>query len=117
MTVNDIKRILVVGAGQMGSQIAMQAALHGYQVTLNDLSMEIIEKAMKLNRGHLERRVAKGQMTRDAMEAAIGRVRLEPISKRRPAIPTSSSKRSSSASRPSGSALPSWTASAHPTRF
>lgn len=78
MTVNDIKRILVVGAGQMGSQIAMQSALCGYQVTLNDLSMEIIEKAMKLNRGHLERRVAKGQMTKDAMEAAIGRVRLEP---------------------------------------
>ncbi len=62
----------------MGSQIAMQSALHGVQVTLNDLSMEIIEKAMKLNRGHLERRVAKGQMTRDAMEAAIGRVRLQP---------------------------------------
>lgn len=78
MTVNDIKRILVVGAGQMGSQIAMQAALHGVQVTLNDLSMDILAKAMKTNRGHLGRRVTKGQMTKDAMEAAIGRVRLEP---------------------------------------
>ena len=62
----------------MGSQIAMQAALHGVQVTLNDLSMDILAKAMKGNRGHLERRVTKGQMTKDAMEAAIGRVRLEP---------------------------------------
>ncbi len=78
MTVDDVKRIVVVGAGQMGSQIAMQAALHGVQVTLNDLSMDILAKAMKGNRGHLERRVTKGQMTKDAMEAAIGRVRLEP---------------------------------------
>jgi 3-hydroxybutyryl-CoA dehydrogenase len=78
MTIDDIKRILVVGAGQMGSQIAMQSALHGFQVTLNDLSMEIVEKAMKSNRGHLERRLAKGQLTKDALEAALARVRLEP---------------------------------------
>ena len=76
--VDDVKRILVVGAGQMGAQIAMQAALHGYAVTLNDLSRALLEKAVAGNRGHLERRVQKGQMTREAMEAALGRVRLEP---------------------------------------
>jgi 3-hydroxybutyryl-CoA dehydrogenase len=78
MTIDDVKRILVVGAGQMGSQIAMQSALHGYAVTLNDVSAAILEKAMAGNRGHLERRVAKGQMTKEAMDAALGRVRLEP---------------------------------------
>ncbi|MBI3454631.1 MAG: 3-hydroxyacyl-CoA dehydrogenase family protein [Candidatus Rokubacteria bacterium] len=78
MTVDDVKRILVVGAGQMGAQIAMQAALRGYLVTLNDLSGAILDKAMASNRGHLERRIAKGQLTKDAMEAAIARIRLEP---------------------------------------
>ena len=78
MKLEDIRRVLVVGAGQMGAQIAMQTALHGYNVTLNDLSTEILTRAMGLNRGHLERRVAKGQMTRQAMEAAIARVALEP---------------------------------------
>ena len=78
MRVEDIKRILVVGAGQMGAQIAMQAALHGYAVTLNDLSMNILEKGMKGNRVQLEKRVAKGQMTQAQMDAAIGRIRLEP---------------------------------------
>ncbi len=77
MTVDDVKRILVVGAGQMGSQIAMQAALHGYAVTLNDVAGAILDKAMAGNRGHLERRVSKGQMTKEAMEVAVGRVRLE----------------------------------------
>ena len=55
LAIDDVKRILVVGAGQMGAQIAMQAALHGYAVTLNDLSADILAKAMAGNRGHLDR--------------------------------------------------------------
>jgi 3-hydroxybutyryl-CoA dehydrogenase len=47
MTADDVKRILVVGAGQMGAQIAMQAALHGYDVTLNDLSAELCDKGRR----------------------------------------------------------------------
>ena len=30
VAIDAVKRVLVVGAGQMGAQIAMQAALHGY---------------------------------------------------------------------------------------
>jgi 3-hydroxybutyryl-CoA dehydrogenase len=78
VAIDDVKRILVVGAGQMGAQIAMQAALHGYAVTLNDLSAAILDKAMAGNRDHLDRRVAKGQMSQAEMDAAVGRVRLEP---------------------------------------
>jgi 3-hydroxybutyryl-CoA dehydrogenase len=78
MTADDVKRILVVGAGQMGAQIAMQAALHGYDVTLNDLSAELCDKGMRGNRQQLERRVQKNQMSQADMEAAIARVRLEP---------------------------------------
>ena len=77
MTIDDVKRILVVGAGQMGAQIAMQSALHGYAITLTDLTMELLQKGMGLNRQQLERRVQKGQMTKDSMEEAIARVRLE----------------------------------------
>ena len=44
MTADDVKRILVVGAGQMGAQIAMQSALHGYQITLNDLNMDVLQQ-------------------------------------------------------------------------
>jgi 3-hydroxybutyryl-CoA dehydrogenase len=77
MTVDDIKRLLVVGAGSMGSQIAMQAALHGYAVTLNDLTPELLERAMKGNREQLAKRVAKGQLPQAKMDEAVGRVRLE----------------------------------------
>ena len=78
MNIGDVKRILVVGAGQMGSQIAMQSALHGYRVTLNDLSKELLDRAMEGNRGHLERRLSKGQLTREEMEDALGRIEREP---------------------------------------
>jgi 3-hydroxybutyryl-CoA dehydrogenase len=46
MKIDDVKRILVVGAGQMGAQIAMQSALHGYAITLNDLTMDVLQKGM-----------------------------------------------------------------------
>src|SRR4026208_90324 len=78
VAIDAVKRVLVVGAGQMGAQIAMQAALHGCPVTLNHLSADILQKAMAGNRGHLDRRVAKGQMSQAERDAAIARVRLEP---------------------------------------
>jgi len=75
MNVDDIKRICVVGAGTMGSQIAQQCALHGYDVALSDVSDELLAKAVASNRQILSRRVAKGTMTEADMEAAIARVR------------------------------------------
>jgi len=73
--VEDIKRVCVVGSGTMGSQIAQQCALHGYDVVLNDVSDDLLAKAIASNRAILSRRVAKGTMTEADMEAAIARVR------------------------------------------
>ena len=42
MDIDDVKRICVVGSGIMGSQIAMQCALHGYNVMLHDLTEELL---------------------------------------------------------------------------
>ena len=68
-------RLAVIGAGSMGAQIAQQAALHGIEVTLQDVGREQLERAAASNRSHLERRVKKGRMTRDEAEAALQRVR------------------------------------------
>jgi 3-hydroxybutyryl-CoA dehydrogenase len=67
-------RLAVVGAGSMGAQIAQQAALHGVEVRLQDVSEEQLEKAKKSNRGHLERRVEKGRLERGEAERALARV-------------------------------------------
>ncbi len=75
MTIENIQRIAVVGAGQMGSQIAMQAALHGYEVALQDISAAQLEKAVAGNRTQLEKRAAKGKLDAADMESALGRLR------------------------------------------
>ena len=74
MHIDDIQKICVTGAGQMGAQIAIQAAMHGFQVTLHDISDEQLENAISGNRKHLQRRVDKGKMSADDMDATFARL-------------------------------------------
>jgi 3-hydroxybutyryl-CoA dehydrogenase len=63
-------RLLVVGAGTMGAQIAQQAGLHGIDVALVDVKPDVLERAMTSNRQWLDRRVEKGKLDRDDADAA-----------------------------------------------
>jgi 3-hydroxybutyryl-CoA dehydrogenase len=67
-------RLLVVGAGTMGAQIAQQAALNGIDVALVDVSAEVLQRAMATNRQWLDRRVEKGKLDREAANTAARRV-------------------------------------------
>ncbi len=67
-------RIAVVGAGLMGSQIAVQAALHGLEVSLQDISAEQLRRSETANRAHLQRRVERGRMSADDVEQAFSRI-------------------------------------------
>jgi len=70
----DIRTVGVVGAGQMGNGIAHVMALAGYEVLLNDVSAEALDKAVALIRKNLERQVSRGKITADTMEAALARI-------------------------------------------
>ena len=70
MTVNDIKKICVVGAGNMGHQIALLCAIHGYKTTCTDVVPEVLKKAEKFADTYLPGRVEKGKMTKEVAEAA-----------------------------------------------
>src|ERR1700716_638034 len=59
----------------MGAQIAQQAALGGYPVWLTDVSEEQLQRAVESNRGLIQRRVDKGQMTQADADAAVAGVR------------------------------------------
>ena len=74
MKIDTIRKICVTGAGQMGAQIAIQAALSGFEVALHDISSEQLESALATNRKHLDRRVAKGKMTAEAVDATFARL-------------------------------------------
>jgi 3-hydroxybutyryl-CoA dehydrogenase len=70
----DITRIGVVGAGQMGNGIAHVMALAGYDVLLNDISAEALDRAMAAVRKNMERQVSRGKIAQDTMEAALARI-------------------------------------------
>ena len=71
----EIKAVGVIGAGQMGSGIAHVCALRGYDVLLNDINVEQIDKGLESVRKGLERQVAKGQITQNEMDTVVARVK------------------------------------------
>ena len=68
--------LAVIGAGSMGAQIAQQAALHGIEVILQDQDQAQLRKARDSNEGHLARRVEKGKLSPEDMDAALGGVQV-----------------------------------------
>jgi len=72
----ELKRVVVVGAGTMGSQIALQTALSGrYDVTLVDSVAAQLDKAAAQNKKLVDRSVEKGRLTADAAKAAVERIK------------------------------------------
>ncbi|MDQ2922990.1 MAG: 3-hydroxyacyl-CoA dehydrogenase family protein [Candidatus Dormibacteraeota bacterium] len=72
---HELKRVLVVGAGTMGSQIALQTALSGrYEVTLVDSMPGQLERAQAQNRRLMDRGVEKGRLTKEAAAGALARI-------------------------------------------
>src|SRR5215212_3359203 len=69
-----IKKVGVIGSGQMGNGIAHVAALAGLDVVINDLSAERLKSGMATINGNLSRQVAKKIITEDARKEALGRI-------------------------------------------
>jgi len=73
-----MEKIAVIGAGAMGRQIALQCALHGIEVRLNDSQRASLEAAEKFTREYLDGRVVKGRITAEQKEAALGKLHFTP---------------------------------------
>ncbi|MBN1828173.1 MAG: 3-hydroxybutyryl-CoA dehydrogenase [Deltaproteobacteria bacterium] len=71
----EIRTIGVIGAGQMGGGIAQVAAhLGGYNVIMNDISKEFVDKGMAALSKNLDRLVAKGTLSTGQKSQVIGRI-------------------------------------------
>jgi 3-hydroxybutyryl-CoA dehydrogenase len=77
-TMNDIRTVGVVGAGQMGNGIAHVCALAGYDVLLNDAEAERIDAALEVIRGNLARQVHRETIKQGEMDAALKRIKGAP---------------------------------------
>lgn len=72
-----IQNFCVVGAGQMGQQIALNAAIHGFNVTITDSAQSSLEKAEKWTEEYLLGRVEKGKMTQDEVNSVRKNINFE----------------------------------------
>jgi len=71
----DIKTFGVIGSGQMGNGIAQVAAVSGFNVIMNDIKTEFVEKGFASIKKNLMRSVDKGRMADDEMNAVLERIR------------------------------------------
>ena len=69
-----IKKVGVIGAGQMGSGIAHVIALGGYSVSLNDLRKEIVDDALAKIEKSMARQTSRGVIKESDAKAALKRI-------------------------------------------
>jgi 3-hydroxybutyryl-CoA dehydrogenase len=71
----DIRRVGVIGAGQMGNGIAHVCALAGYDVVLTDVKPEALKKALDTINRNMERQVKRSVLSEQERDAALGRIK------------------------------------------
>ncbi len=69
-----IKKIGVVGAGQMGAGIAQVAAMNGFSIILNDVSEACLKGGIERIEKSLSIFLKKGRITNEEKEATLGRI-------------------------------------------
>jgi 3-hydroxybutyryl-CoA dehydrogenase len=69
-----LRKIGVIGAGQMGNGIAHVCALAGYDVKLNDLSPDRIKSGLATINGNMQRQVSKALISESDRQTALGRI-------------------------------------------
>ncbi len=71
----EIKKVFVIGAGQMGNGIAQVTAQAGYDVTMSDIKDEFVQKGMAAISNSLDRGIKKGTITEADKAAIIARIK------------------------------------------
>ncbi|WP_088349250.1 3-hydroxybutyryl-CoA dehydrogenase [Bacillus cereus] len=69
-----VQSIVVIGAGQMGSGIAQVCAMAGYDVKVQDLKQEQLDRGLAIITKNLARQVEKGRMKEEEKEATLNRL-------------------------------------------
>ena len=70
-----IKKIGVIGAGQMGHGITLVAAKAGFDVTLRDIKDEFVQKGLNNINRFLDKSIEKGKMTSDDKKKILSHIK------------------------------------------
>ena len=79
MKAENIQRVLIIGGGTMGRQIALHFAMHGCNVVIYDIQEEFLTKALSGIQKIAGSYVRLKRITQEAAETAIGRIKTTTI--------------------------------------
>lgn len=65
MNISDVKKVCVVGTGKMGTQIALNCAIHGFETVITGRSLAKLEDIKTWSDDYLKGRVSKGKLTEE----------------------------------------------------
>lgn len=70
----EIKNVMVIGSGQMGSGIVHVLAEAGYTVYMNDIKEEFVQKGLDKIKGLLDKSVARERKTQEEADGVFARI-------------------------------------------
>ena len=73
-----IRKVGVIGAGQMGNGIAHVVSLAGYDVAINDLDKARVDAALSTIEKNMARQTTRGLITEESAETALKRISYAP---------------------------------------
>jgi 3-hydroxybutyryl-CoA dehydrogenase len=74
----EIRKVGLIGAGQMGNGIAQVCAASGFEVRMHDLSVERINAGLATINGNLSRLISKGSMDEAARQHQLSLIKAAP---------------------------------------
>ncbi len=74
MKAEDVKKIAMIGAGDMGHGIAASCLLGGYTVVLRDIEQKFVDKGVAGIKASFDKFKAKGKLTPEAYDDALSRL-------------------------------------------
>ena len=74
LTIQDINKVLILGAGTLGLRVGLQSAISGFETTIYDISDQALDTAIKTQEGILKYLIKNGKLTESQAEEAKGRL-------------------------------------------
>ena len=75
MKVEDVKKVAVMGAGDMGHGIAEVALLAGYKVAMRDIEQRFVDKGLSRIKESLDKLVEKQKITADNQKTMLANIK------------------------------------------
>jgi len=76
MELEDIKKVLIIGAGTMGQQIGFQCAIHGFEIALYDVAQDVLDRALTRLEELAGGFVAAGKLSQADAKRALDRIEI-----------------------------------------